>query len=80
METSVIYNDENQEIIVFAVNRSVKENMNLEISFEDFGECVLAEHIELYNKQPNSADGYLSSYTHLNLTEKYKILHVKLYF
>ena len=48
LETSVIHDRENQQIIVYAVNRSLEEDMELEPVFENFGECSLAEHVELY--------------------------------
>ena len=46
---SVIHNEENREVIVFAANRSLEEEMDLNISLDDFGECKLIEHIELYS-------------------------------
>ena len=46
---SVIHNEENREVIVFAANRSLEEEMDLTISLDDFGECKLIEHIELYS-------------------------------
>lgn len=49
LETSVIFNDDKREICVFAVNRSLTEEMELDITLEDFGECTLFEHVELYN-------------------------------
>ena len=41
IETSVIHNAENKEIVVFAVNRSLDEDMEANIKFEDFGEWHL---------------------------------------
>ena len=49
LESSVIYNEERNEVTVFAVNRSLDQDMELSISLENFGECILKEHIELYN-------------------------------
>lgn len=49
LATSVIYNAESDEIIVFAVNRSLEEDMELDIDLEGFGERSLCEHIELYS-------------------------------
>lgn len=48
LASSVIYNNEIGEIIVYAVNRSLDENMELEIELQGFGECKLIEHTELY--------------------------------
>ena len=56
LESSVIYNEEKREIVVFAVNRSLTEDMELDISFENFGECILAQHIELYNDDLNASN------------------------
>ncbi len=49
LETSVIHNEEKREITLFAVNRSLTEEMELDISFEGFGKCTPFEHIELYH-------------------------------
>ncbi|MBO5453560.1 MAG: alpha-N-arabinofuranosidase [Clostridia bacterium] len=46
--SSVIYNEEEKEIYVFAVNRSLTDEIELNMNFENFGNCNLAEHIELY--------------------------------
>ncbi len=49
VETSVIRNENTREIIVFAVNRSLEENIECALEFESFGEVVMTEHIELYS-------------------------------
>lgn len=48
LETSVVHNSENRELIVFAVNRSLEDQMDLELSFQDFGSCTPLKHVELY--------------------------------
>ncbi len=47
--TSVIHNEETREIMVYAVNRSLTEEMELDISLDGFGDCRLREHVELYS-------------------------------
>ena len=47
--TSVIDNSQNRELIVFAANRSLDEDMELEIALENFRDYKLIEHIELYS-------------------------------
>ena len=49
LATSVIDNKELGEVVVFAANRSLDEDMKLEIYLEGFGACTLVEHIELYS-------------------------------
>lgn len=49
VECSVINNSEKREINVFAVNRSLKDDIELNMVFEDFGECNIVSHIELNN-------------------------------
>ncbi len=59
LESSVIHNEEKREIVLFAVNRSLDEDMTIDATFENFGECVLAEHTQLYSddlKAINSSD------------------------
>ena len=48
LEHAVIHNEERREITVFAVNRSLEEDMALDIAFENFERLQAAEHIELY--------------------------------
>ena len=46
---SVIHHPDKKELVVFAVNRSLEEDMELSLIFEDFGKCSPTEHIELYS-------------------------------
>lgn len=46
--TSSIYNSENDEIVVFAVNRSLDEKIELDIKLEGYELC---SHIELYSSE-----------------------------
>ena len=48
LETSVILNEEKREVTVFAVNRSLDEEMELALEAEGFADWKLAEHVELY--------------------------------
>ncbi|MBQ3150275.1 MAG: alpha-N-arabinofuranosidase [Clostridia bacterium] len=48
VETSVIHNEERKEITVFAVNRSLTDETELELFAENFGDVKLLEHTELY--------------------------------
>lgn len=59
IESSVVHNEEKREITVFAVNRSLDEDMETQITFDKFGECEVIEHIQLYSddlKLTNSAE------------------------
>lgn len=49
IETSVIHNAEKREINMFAVNRSLEEDISIDVIFENFGECVPVDHIQLYS-------------------------------
>ncbi len=49
IESSIIVNEENREIIVFVVNRSLNENMELSLELDGFDNAVIKEHIELYS-------------------------------
>lgn len=50
VETSVIFNADANELVIFAVNRSLDEDMELNLVFEDLGQCEIIEHMELYNE------------------------------
>ena len=59
LETSVINNEEKRELVVFAVNRSLSEDMELNLCFENFEDTIANEHVMLYNddlKITNSAE------------------------
>ncbi len=49
LETSVIYNEAAGEITVFAANRSLEEDMELDIELEGFAGAKLIRHTELYS-------------------------------
>ena len=49
IEASAIHNAEKNELVIFAVNRSLDEDTELEADFENFGGCTLKEHIQLYS-------------------------------
>ena len=48
VESSVILNEKDRELVVFAVNRSLDENLEVSLCFDGFDEARLVEHIELY--------------------------------
>ena len=59
LASSVIYNEAKGEIVVFAVNRSLDEDMELTLELDRFGKCQMTKHIELYSddfKAKNSPD------------------------
>ena len=49
LETSVVHDSEKKTVTVFAVNRSMDEDMTLSLNLEGFETAVLKEHIELYH-------------------------------
>ena len=48
LDTSVIHNEEKRQIVVFAVNRSMDEDLTVELAFESFGSLQKTGHTELY--------------------------------
>ena len=59
IETSVVYNEEKREVTVFAVNRSLDEDMKFDVDLQGFENAKLEEHIELYSdnlKSTNTAE------------------------
>ncbi|MBE6618840.1 MAG: alpha-N-arabinofuranosidase [Ruminococcaceae bacterium] len=48
LDSSVIYNEEAGEIVLFAVNRSLDSEIELDFVAQDFASSELIEHIELY--------------------------------
>ncbi len=57
LASSVIYNKESEEIVVYAVNRSLTEDMELALSLEGFENPKLIEHIELYSEDLKATNG-----------------------
>ena len=47
--SSVVYNEENDEVIVFAINRCLDKDIELIANLEGFEGYTLNEHIELYS-------------------------------
>jgi alpha-N-arabinofuranosidase len=59
VESSVIYNAEKTELVLFAVNRSLKENIELSFEAKGFENITAIEHVVLQNddmKASNSLD------------------------
>ena len=56
LHTSVIYNEEKDEVVVFAVNRSLTDDMELQIKLEGFDGYCVKEHIELYAQDLNATN------------------------
>ena len=48
LAASIIHNEAANEVIVFAVNRSLESEMELDVVLENLGVCKLIEHVELY--------------------------------
>ena len=48
IHSSVIYNEEKDEVVVFAVNRSLNDEVELALELEGFEGYSLNEHVELY--------------------------------
>jgi len=56
LETSVIHNADARELVVFAVNRSLDEDMELVPDLQGFGDLALTEHIELHHDDLDAAN------------------------
>ncbi len=59
LHTSVIYNEQRGELVVFTVNRSLTDDIELEFELNGFDGYKLSKHIELYSddlKIENSKD------------------------
>ena len=58
-ETVSVYNEEKQELTIFAVNRTLDKNVELDADLRSFGDSSLMEHIVLENddlKAVNSSE------------------------
>lgn len=59
LESSVILNENDRELVLFAVNRSLDENLEVSLCFDGFDDVQQIEHIELYCdnlKEKNTKD------------------------
>ncbi len=73
IEASVIYNEGKGELTVFAVNRSLDEDIELSLDLEGFEGANLEEHIELYSdnlKSINTKDNMAVSPEKREITDK----------
>ncbi|MBQ8163422.1 MAG: alpha-N-arabinofuranosidase [Clostridia bacterium] len=64
--TSVIDNKDRGEVVVFAVNRSLEENMELQLDLDGFDGYTFKEHIELYCDDLNTVNSKDSEKIHPN--------------
>ncbi|MBW8349506.1 alpha-N-arabinofuranosidase [Bacillus sp. IITD106] len=58
LDTTAVYNEENEELTIFAVNRDLEDSLHLECDIRNFEGYKVAEHIVLENaglKQVNTA-------------------------
>lgn len=59
LEAIAVHNEENNEITVFAVNRSLKDDLNVQLDLRSFGQVTLIEHQVLEHenlKEKNTAN------------------------
>jgi alpha-N-arabinofuranosidase len=59
LESVAVYNEELNEVTVFAVNRDLINTLPLEVDLRSFGNCKVLEHLVLENgdlKAKNSKD------------------------
>jgi alpha-N-arabinofuranosidase len=45
----VVYNDEAQELVVFAVNKNLQEDITLDMDLRQFGDYKLLEHVAMHH-------------------------------
>ena len=57
LKTSVIHNPDAREVIIYAVNRSLEDDMEVDVLLEGFDGCTLKEHVELYCEDLNATNG-----------------------
>ena len=74
VESIAVWNDEKDEVTVFAVNRSLSDDIILDLDLRSFGDYRLAEHIVLENpdmKAVNTAEhSAVTPKLHTDRTEK----------
>jgi alpha-N-arabinofuranosidase len=73
LTASVVNNEEKREIVVFAVNRSLDEDMELDIDLQGFEGAAPVRHVELYSddlKATNTADKETVAPTEKTVSEK----------
>ncbi|WP_373232291.1 alpha-N-arabinofuranosidase [Cohnella sp.] len=49
LESIAVYNEEQNEVTIFAVNRDLENSLPLEVDLRSFGECKVIEHLVLEN-------------------------------
>ena len=53
LESAAVYNEENEQLTIFAVNRHLKEGLELECDIRNFDGYEVVEHIVLENGDLN---------------------------
>ena len=57
LTSSAVYDEENRSIVIFAVNRSQEEDMELTLNLENFGDVQIQAHVELYHEDIKAVNG-----------------------
>lgn len=50
LDTSVVYNEEKEELVIFAVNRHLEEKLQFDIDIRSFEDFEIVEHVVLENE------------------------------
>ena len=62
IQSAVVYNPENNEITVFAINLNLREDIAIETDFSSFGHVELVEHIQIHDEQPLAGNTFENPY------------------
>ena len=56
LDQSVVYNEENNELVIFAVNRSLEDSLIVDVDIRSFEDYQLVEHVVLENENPKATN------------------------
>ncbi len=56
LDSSVVYNEEKEEVVIFATNRNLQNTLQVEIDARSFNEYEVKEHVVLHHDDPKATN------------------------
>src|SRR5690606_7069952 len=60
LDQSVIYNEENDELVIYAVNRNLEDTLMVDVDIRSFEGYKLIEHVTLVNEEAKAVNSIVS--------------------
>src|SRR5699024_11080817 len=58
LDSSVIYNEEKEELVIFSTNRHLEDTLRVDIDIRSFEDFEIVEHVVLENDDPKAVNTF----------------------